>query len=224
VTIVWKSDWNEEDHPRGEGGRFGEGDGNDGVDSPGKTLDSDAARFIEGSAAKFYAAGGTIETYPRGRNVSGMRETISQQWDDLKAAMPPEDDRTDEQWRLLDGYRYMTEAIKDYENDAGQLHVAMDEEGNPVAVISYEINKEDGELAIGNLGSSGRMPGAATALEHEVAWSAVLAGVGVYSTCTQDSRPYHELIGRTVTGKTSRWSAEQCEKISALSPQSENEE
>jgi hypothetical protein len=219
-SILWKAEWDESEHPRNDKGEFESADG----DSSGQALDPHAAEFIEKSAAKFYAAGGMIETYSRQRDSSGLQEVISQQWEDLKATMPPEDDRTDEQWRLLDGYRYMLEAIKDHQNDSGQLLVAMDEEGTPVAVISYEIHGgEDGELAIGNLGSSGRMPGAATALEHEIAWSAKIANVGVYSLCTQDSRPYHELIGRTVTGKTSRWSAEQCKQISALNPRPEDE-
>ena len=117
--------------------------------------------------------------------------------------------------------------------DTGFRHnviLAKDAHDNVVAALGYEVvtNNKTGlsgnaldenpeYIKVGYLGSTFSEPGAATAIQYELASRAAALDVGVQSEATDRSLDYHLSIGRDVDQYLdSRWTAEQCYEIADL--------
>ena len=96
--------------------------------------------------------------------------------------------------------------------------VARTASGEVAAVGSF---RHGAYLGVGYIGSFYRMPGAATAIEHEFAAYAAKNNLRLESVYEQNkqTRDYHLRIGRTLgREQSSEWSKEQCAEIAAIAP------
>jgi len=160
---------------------------------------------------EFYGAGGKVE---RIDNPDKMHETYEQA---LQLQKTPEYKNGDT--RHKQGIRFLAEAALEAKIAHGQtkdglysltgshLFVARDKDGQMVSAINISTfsggltsgYKLDGpevpHAEIGYLGSTGTMPGAATALMEQALQLASDKGLTVTYTTTSDSQPYHDMLG-----------------------------
>ena len=203
-----------ENQPRDWHGRFGSGTG----DMP------DHVKFLVDRAAKFYAAGGTIKKASDMEvpELNSVQRTFTVQSDDVRdgVSIGQSVKSEDERARLEDGCQFAAGALHDalkttYDYDA---LIAYDGGGRPCAAISFHLpvsQSANPSIEIGVLGSNKTVDGAACALQCELAGIASSMNSSVVSMFTDDSRAYHMLIGRQLSGHQSTWTNEQCAKIAS---------
>jgi hypothetical protein len=198
-----------DDQPRDDHGRWGSGEGEG-------TVKAEALKFMQGHLDAFKAAGGTIRNV--GVNSAACRELLEQA-QGMKSVLQSADQRTRE------GAAYTIDALSDFGYADKRVLVAVTADG--VVAAALDFRKSSDSLDINELGSMRLLPGAATALEVELATLAAKSGLQVDSTATGDAVPYHQLIGRTMPGVKagdevnpdngrlyeSYWTKEQCAEI-----------
>lgn len=201
------------DQPRDERGRFGSGGGDGVVPEP------EHIAFMRRQTEAFTAAGGTVERLDPNSNEHLDKMEMDARW--LDGIRPG----NGASMRLKLGFSEMRSAYHDAMNEnIDGLLVARDGAGHPVAAVSYDTlgNSHSGvtDVRVGDLGSLGRLAGAATALEIEVARIGARSAYGVHSAALDDAITYHEKIGRDVTydGASSSWTTAQCMDIAASFP------
>lgn len=177
----------------------------------GAEMPANVAAFAR-NLKEFYGAGGKVE---RIDNYEKMDE-IQRQAQDLQRK--PEYKKMDD--RLKQGIRFLAEAGLHAKVGVN----AMNSEINPTGVVSSHLfvaRNQDGEMVsalnitthsggvrlgdlsgpevpyaeIGYLGSTGTMPGAATALMEQALQLAADKGLTVSYETTSDSQPYHDKLG-----------------------------
>ena len=202
------------DQPRDARGRFGSGSGDGAVSSEPEHI-----AFLRRHVEAFTAAGGTVERIDKAWQTDKLEDDLK--W--VQASRPG----PSAPHRLRMGWSEMRNAIVSAQGKAVDgLLVARDGAGHPVAAISYDTlgNSSTGvtDIRVGDLGSIGRLAGAATALEVEIARMGAEASYGVHSAALTDAISYHEKIGRDVTwdGASSSWTKEQCQQIADAFPTS----
>jgi len=225
------------DQPRDSHGRFGSNDEANSSERYPAHIE-----FIARQLKIFLAAGGTvgictspIEVRDTRDESQRIRKSLSEQ---LRSITDESFPSTDEErnglskeyqqiGRLTSGATMLTSACDQAINYPGStdLLVARDSTGKIVAGISVigekNILQTEQIVSVGYLGSYQRVPGAATALQYaltllvEQASSALGEKLSLYSSCTSDSRAYHELIGRQVNFIDSKWKPNQISEIAS---------
>lgn len=179
--------------------------------------------FIQRNIKEFYDAGGKITV------VSGDRTSAIQKVNDEITKLKKKEYESMPKRQQL-GIDLMGAAVKDvkgkiYDEDPDikecYLLVARDKDKNLAAVVSVsvkETEKYGNYVDVGYLGSTGKVPGAATAIEEQIAQIANDRGLPVQSKYIPDSKPYHQLLGRSLEpdNKWSKWNEEQARQIAAL--------
>jgi len=179
--------------------------------------------FIQRNIKEFYDAGGRITA------LSGYRTSAIQKVNDEITKLKKKEYESMPKRQQL-GIDLMGAAVKDvkgkiYDEDPDikecYLLVARDKDKNLAAVVSVsvkETEKYGNYVDVGYLGSTGKVPGAATAIEEQIAQIANDRGLPVQSKYIPDSKPYHQLLGRSLEpdNKWSKWNEEQARQIAAL--------
>lgn len=131
---------------------------------------------------------------------------------------------SDEGRRLYEGLNYLKSALSPSGRNSNVVVATRD--GHIVAALDFQDHQvsHDRVLDVNLLGSAGKSYGAATAIQHELASYGTRVGAdSLRSEATLDAVPYHQSIGRVVTGlhggsqfPASAWSAADMAKIAAL--------
>lgn len=190
-----------EGHPF-RGNQYAQGQG-------GAEMPANVAAFAR-NLKEFYGAGGKVE---RIDNIDKMHETYEQA---LQLQKTPEYKKGNTRYKQ--GIRFLAEAASEakiahdqkrdglYSLTGSHLFVARNQDGEIVSALNISTHSEGvrlGDLSgpevpyaeIGYLGSTGTMPGAATALMEQALQLAADKGLTVSYTTTEDSQPYHDKLG-----------------------------
>jgi hypothetical protein len=185
-----------------------------------EAISPEVADFITTNANKFYAAGGKIIKLKSGATTLPNGKTLKDARLDLLNKIGSVGGEKSEGCQMIRRNLAMLGREKGRE-----AYVALDRNGNVVGVIGAVQHRQGRDWRITELGSTGEVPGTATALEHYIA--RVAGNTNVVSSATNDAYGYHRAIGRTLTPSyhpisgdptdfTSSWSLEQMQAIAKL--------
>ena len=199
-----------------------------------KEVPANIAAFAR-NLKEFYDAGGTVERIDNDDKMLDVYHTA------LEMRETPEYKAMDA--RHQQGIRFLGEAalyarvdlraasseINPHQVVSSHLFVARNKDGEMMAAVNVAIHSPDIRLGdfsgpilpsarIGYLGSTGEMPGAATALMEQAIQMAADRGLTMTYETTADSHPYHEMLGveRLNDRGLEGFSAESAAKIAAL--------
>lgn len=208
--------------------------GNQWTGGQGGEMPANIAAF-QRNLKEFYDAGGKIERVDNENKISDLYRTF------LEMRETPEYKAMDA--RHQQGIRFLGEAamyahanfraanseINPNQIVSSHLFVARNKDNEIVAAVNVAIHSPNIRLgdgsgpilpsaSIGYLGSTGKMPGAATALMEQAIQMAADKGLTMTYQTTADSHPYHEMLGveRLNNRALEGFSAESAAKIAAL--------
>jgi hypothetical protein len=208
-------DWNEEDHPRDEDGKFGEGGGS-GDSSPtagarGGAMGARAVGAIQGSGGKVSVVDPAT---PKGAKAAAKaEEQTGEAYAAFMAGVAERDGTEDEGMlseedeRLETGLSLMGHSLITDEGDSedGSSFVFMTHtESGEVSGAARTFTNDDGFLVVSTLGTNGLQAGAGTALMAQIFKTA--AGLGYDGAGVEldrplsDALPFYKRIGFDVSG------------------------
>lgn len=224
----------------------------------GGSVSPDAKQFITDSASKFFSKGGKVtfydckssqDSYDKfpslwgvGKGEGGENDYSKGQAAKIDRALASSEKKlentTDPEMktqvlRITNGYRMMEDTLNDFMSSGGKMIVATDKNDQICAIMRIGNTDAKGNVYIPELGSTNKVPGAATAIQYELAKYASENGWGVTATAGRGAEGYHQAIGRTTTPtgqigedgyvwNSSSWTPQQCAEIASLSVKNPN--